>query len=155
MIPDFYVTTFIHLSLTKNNCVDTLFSAYPYASPVLAVGRNPCFGGEKIELNCSFSSNSRPDAYRTNIYYFWSISQYGSLRNISSGPAVLKYGDTVPGYSIKNDGKTLVIASAQYTGNNYNWLSCAVQEEGSPYKSSDSWLDLRVYSEYLCFTLDV
>ena len=79
---------------------------------------------------------------RPKMYYFWYINSIGYLRNISSGPAVSQNGDIIPGYSIKNDGKTLVIVSAQYSDS----YSCSVQEEGSPYKSS-SYLSLTIYSK--------
>ena len=77
-----------------------------------------------------------PVSERPKMYYmyFWNINSIGYLRNISSGPAVLENGDVVPGYSINNDGKTLVIHSVQYT----DLFGCTVLEERSPYKAAIS-----------------
>src|SRR6218665_2003346 len=122
-----------------------LFSASPSASVVLSVGRNPSYAGDSVEINCSGTSNSMPVNERPKMYYFWYANWYGYLRNISSGPAVLQNGDVVPGYSIKNDGKTIVIASVQYSESFY----CSVQEERSPYKSGfNRYVDITVYGEY-------
>lgn len=74
---------------------------------------------------------------------------YGNLRNISSGPAILQNGDILPGYSIKNDGKTLVIASAQSADSSFY---CLAREEGSPYNSINfGQSGLQIYGEYECF----
>lgn len=62
---------------------------------------------------------------------------------------MLRNGDVLPGYSIKNDGKTFVIASAQFTDTTFY---CSVQEEGSPYKSAGAnYPSLTIYSEYKNF----
>jgi len=125
-----------------------LFSAMPYAYVFQSAGRNPSYGGDTIELNCSSYSASLPASEQPKMYYFWYIRSYGLLRNISSGPAVLQNGDVVPGYSIKNDGKTFVIESAQYADSYY----CSVQEEGSPYKNLyNNYFFVSVYSEYNVF----
>jgi len=84
-----------------------------------------------MEFDCSATSNSLPASDRPKMYYFYISVLHGNLRNISSGPAVLEHGDVIPGYSIKNNGKTLVVVSAQYSDN----IGCSVQEERSPYKS--------------------
>lgn len=115
------------------------------ASAILAVGRNPGFESDTVELTCSNTSYSLPVAERPRLYYTWHNSWYGSFRNISSGAAVLRNGDVLPGYSIKNDGKTFVIASAQFTDTTFY---CSVQEEGSPYKSAGAnYPGLTIYSK--------
>src|SRR6218665_3857591 len=133
------------MDLQNNGFV--LFSALPYAQIILSVGRNPGFGGDTIELTCSADSNSLPISDRPKTYYFWKSSLYGNLRNISSGPAQIQNGDVVPGYNIKNDGKTLMIVSAQYTDD----FLCSAQEEGSPYKYTSVNFTLIVYGEQWCF----
>lgn len=137
------------LSLTKTLIREIIrsyrFSASISASAILAVGRNPGFESDTVELTCSNTSYSLPVAERPRLYYTWHNSWYGSFRNISSGAAVLRNGDVLPGYSIKNDGKTFVIASAQFTDTTFY---CSVQEEGSPYKSAGAnYPGLTIYSE--------
>lgn len=114
------------------------------AYTILAFGRNPSFEGDTIELNCSNTSYSLPVAEQPRLYYTWYNYWYGPFRNISNGPAMLWNGDALPGYTIQNDGKTLVIASAQFSDTR---LYCSVQEEGSPYKSTNVYYsNLTIYS---------
>ena len=100
--------------------------------------QQPSTEGDTVELTCTVNSTSLPAAYRPKIYYQWYVTGIGALQNISSGPATrATYGDSVPGYSIKDDGKTLVIAAAQYrdTGTIY----CYVKEQWSAYWYSYSF----------------
>ncbi len=121
------------------------FSATASARTILAVGRNPAYEGDQIELNCSVTSNSLPPEFQTKVYYFWSNSYYGNFRNTTNGPMVMQNGDVFPGYSVKNDGKTLVIDSARSTDTSF---LCSVKEEGSPYSSVNFGLSIGlIYSK--------
>lgn len=61
---------------------------------------------------------------------------------------MLEDGDVFPGYSIKNDGTTFVIASAQSIDSS---VYCLVKEEGSPYSSGYSGLNsFQIYGKHQC-----
>lgn len=98
-------------------------------SVTITSGSNPAKEGDTVELTCNLTSASLPASYRTYVIsYAWNIPNYGLLRNISSGPAVLLNGDLVPGYAIKNNGKTLRISSVRYQDGTY--FHCYGLEDG-------------------------
>ena len=75
----------------------------------------PSTEGDRVELTCTVNSTSLPAVYRPKAYITWYVFAIGGFKNISSGQATNAYsGELVPGYSINDNGKTLVIASAQY-----------------------------------------
>lgn len=104
----------------------------------------PATEGDTVELTSTVIPTSLPVAYRPKIYYRWYLSWIDStLQNISSGPVKLEYSDDLlPGYSIKNDGKSLVIASAQY--DDTRGILSYAREQWSPYESSSSWFYLQL-----------
>ena len=125
------------------------------ASPTVVVdqtsggnGQQPATEGDTVELTCVAVSYSLPAAYRPKMYVKWYLSWIGTwLQNVSGGQATLENcGDSVPGYSLKDDGKTLVIASAEYRDTLA--IRCNGQEQWSPHQLNSPWFTLPLRCKY-------
>lgn len=104
-----------------------MFEGDLQGSLILSSGQEPAIEGDALEFTCDVTSSSLPAAYRPTIYYSWQIRGDWQPEITPSGPLLNHDEDIIPGYVVKNNGRTLVISSA----NLYDqYIRCRGREDG-------------------------